>query len=79
MAQLSNGKFFGVLLNNVNGEDAFIRRTGPSTTAEVGHNLIGGIFDFYFFYSGTAEEVLMKYHAFIGRPYLPPMWAMGWN
>jgi alpha-glucosidase/lysosomal alpha-glucosidase len=79
LVQLDSFRFFGVLLNNVNGEDAFVKMYSGGKQAQVGHSLAGGILDFYFFYSGTAEEVLQKYHAFIGRPYLPPMWAMGWN
>ena len=46
---------------------------------DIQHRTIGGIIDSYIFYPGSAEEVLQKYHAYIGRPYIPPFWSLGYH
>ena len=38
---------------------------------------IGGILDVYIFTGPTADLVLEQYTAVIGRPLLPPYWALG--
>lgn len=40
---------------------------------------VGGIIDVYAFAGDTAEEVIQQYHMVIGRPYLHPIWALGWQ
>jgi alpha-glucosidase (family GH31 glycosyl hydrolase) len=39
----------------------------------------GGILDFFTFVGETPEEVIKLYHNVIGRPYLPPFWALGYH
>jgi alpha-glucosidase (family GH31 glycosyl hydrolase) len=45
----------------------------------VTHKMIDGVFDLYFFYPGSAEFVVRKYHDLVGKPYLPPFWALGYH
>lgn len=74
---LLGDKFLGVLFMNSNAQDVVIERSYGGIN--VHHKTIGGVVDFYFFYPGTAEDVLRKYHSFVGKPYLPPFWALGYH
>ena len=40
--------------------------------------ITGGIFDFLFFEGNTADDVIKLYHTMIGKPALPPFWALGY-
>eukprot|EP00826_Nyctotherus_ovalis_P021370 TRINITY_DN1688_c0_g1_i6.p1 TRINITY_DN1688_c0_g1~~TRINITY_DN1688_c0_g1_i6.p1 ORF type:complete len:893 (+),score=129.11 TRINITY_DN1688_c0_g1_i6:234-2912(+) len=77
MLMLKNKQFMGVLFLNSNAQDTIVKRR--STGINVNHKTIGGIIDLYFFYPDTAENVIKNYHSFIGRPYLPPMWTLGYH
>ncbi|GMT32516.1 hypothetical protein PFISCL1PPCAC_23813, partial [Pristionchus fissidentatus] len=43
------------------------------------YRTIGGILDIYIFPGPTAAEVVQQYTAFVGRPTLPPYWALGFQ
>jgi alpha-glucosidase (family GH31 glycosyl hydrolase) len=77
MFQLPNKLFSAVFLRNLNDQDAAICKNG--TGSLIYHKSIGGIVDFYFFYPDTAQNVLRKYHSLIGRPYVPPIWSLGYH
>jgi alpha-glucosidase (family GH31 glycosyl hydrolase) len=79
MYQYPSSKLFaGVLVLNSNDQDAHIQKNDDGT-ADVTHRMVGGIFDIYFFYPGDSEFVMKTYHEFIGRPYLPPFWSLGYH
>jgi len=40
---------------------------------------IGGILDFYIFSGPMAEDVVQQYVSVIGRPQMPPYWALGFH
>lgn len=68
------GNSNGVLLLNSNAmEVVFSPR--PSLT----YRTVGGILDFYVFMGPTPENVIQQYTELIGRPYLPPYWALGFQ
>lgn len=33
----------------------------------------------YFFWKGTAKQIISQYQNFVGKPKLPPFWALGWH
>eukprot|EP00826_Nyctotherus_ovalis_P036324 TRINITY_DN320_c0_g2_i1.p1 TRINITY_DN320_c0_g2~~TRINITY_DN320_c0_g2_i1.p1 ORF type:complete len:916 (-),score=286.78 TRINITY_DN320_c0_g2_i1:43-2790(-) len=78
MLQLPNKKFFGVFSFNTNDQDILIYKF-QDRTMKVTHKIVGGIYDFYVFYPGTADQVIRQYHELVGRPYLIPRWSMGYH
>eukprot|EP00826_Nyctotherus_ovalis_P008235 TRINITY_DN1212_c0_g5_i2.p1 TRINITY_DN1212_c0_g5~~TRINITY_DN1212_c0_g5_i2.p1 ORF type:complete len:929 (-),score=291.48 TRINITY_DN1212_c0_g5_i2:56-2842(-) len=79
MMQLPNTKqFTGVFILNSNDQDVHIQKNDDGSS-DLTHRLVGGVFDIYFFYPGTAEFVMRTYHELIGRPYLPPLWSLGYH
>ncbi|XP_072330551.1 sucrase-isomaltase, intestinal [Scyliorhinus torazame] len=64
----------GVLLLNSNAMDVTLQPT-PSLT----YRTIGGILDFYMVLGPTPENVVEQYTSLIGRPVMPPYWALGFQ
>ncbi|XP_073088235.1 sucrase-isomaltase, intestinal [Manis javanica] len=64
----------GVLLLNSNAMDVTFQPT-PALT----YRVIGGILDFYMFLGPTPEVATKQYHEVIGRPVMPPYWALGFQ
>ena len=42
-------------------------------------SLLQGILDFYFFLGPEPEAVIQQYQEVIGRPHMPPYWALGFH
>ncbi|XP_075058176.1 sucrase-isomaltase, intestinal [Mixophyes fleayi] len=68
------GSSFGVFLMNSNAMEVIIQ-PAPAIT----YRTIGGILDFYVFVGNTPEEVVMEYLEFIGKPYMPAYWTLGFH
>eukprot|EP00117_Sycon_ciliatum_P022190 scpid24312/ scgid19214/ Probable alpha-glucosidase Os06g0675700; Maltase len=68
-----SGAAHGVFLRNSNGMDVML------AASSLTYNVIGGILDFYFFLGPTPEEVAVQYQQVIGRPHMPPYWALGFH
>ncbi|XP_066097514.1 sucrase-isomaltase, intestinal isoform X1 [Saccopteryx bilineata] len=64
----------GVLLLTSNAMDVTFQPT-PALT----YRIIGGILDFYMFLGPTPEFATQQYHEVIGRPVMPPYWALGFQ
>uniref|UniRef100_A0A8C8VP34 Maltase n=1 Tax=Pelusios castaneus TaxID=367368 RepID=A0A8C8VP34_9SAUR len=70
----NDGNAHGVLLLNSNAMDVKFQPT-PALT----YRTIGGILDFYMVLGPTPELVVQEYTALIGRPVMPPYWALGFQ
>ncbi|NXK54571.1 MGA protein, partial [Chauna torquata] len=69
-----DGNAHGVLLLNSNLMDVTFQPT-PALT----YRTIGGILDFYVVLGPTPEQVVQEYTALVGRPVMPPYWALGFQ
>ena len=67
----ADGQTHGVLLLNSNGMDVAITET------KLQYRVIGGVLDFYFFMGPTPLKVIDQLTSIVGRPYMPPYWALG--
>ncbi|OWF38082.1 sucrase-isomaltase, intestinal-like [Mizuhopecten yessoensis] len=69
-----DGHSHGVLLLNSNSQDyAF------TPLPMLIYRTIGGILDFYMFLGPEPENVIQQYTGAIGRPMMPPYWALGFQ
>lgn len=48
-------------------------------TPALTYRTVGGIFDYYIFLGPEPESVVSQYTDFVGRPYMPPYWALGFQ
>ncbi|KAB7495722.1 hypothetical protein Anas_05295 [Armadillidium nasatum] len=71
------GNTHSVFLDNSNAIEysTFLIGSTPSVTIRT----IGGILDFHFFLGPTPDDVTVQYTEFIGRPFLPPYWSLGFQ
>ncbi|KAL4238020.1 hypothetical protein ACF0H5_002731 [Mactra antiquata] len=67
-------KSHGVFLLNSNAMEVELQ-PAPSLT----YRTTGGVLDFYVFTGPTPDEVIQQYTALIGRPFMPPYWALGFH
>ena len=70
--------FIGVFMRNSNAM-LFSFWSKLNEGAFINYKMIGGIIDLYVFHEADPDYILKKYHALIGRPYLPPEWAVGFQ
>ncbi|GBB95116.1 hypothetical protein RclHR1_02480015 [Rhizophagus clarus] len=74
--EMRNGTAHGVFLRNSNGMDIAIT---PGNPAKLNWKVIGGVLDFYIFLGPTPSDVIAQYTKIIGRPLIPPYWALGFH
>lgn len=55
------------------------RRTDDGKNTILSFIALGGQLEVYFFIHGSARQVIADYHKLIGKPQLPPYWALGWQ
>ena len=67
--------WLGFVFLNSNAQDVQIYKKGNETI--LSHKTIGGIIDYYIIVDNSPENVLRDIHYLIGKPILPPYWALG--
>ncbi|XGW25367.1 hypothetical protein V3C99_006640 [Haemonchus contortus] len=70
----NDGKSHGVFILNSNAQEVV---TGPGP--HLIYRTIGGRLDMAFFPGPTPEDVVQQYLAYIGHPFLPAYWALGYQ
>ena len=70
-AMSADGTAHGVVLMNSNGMDFVLSED------KVQFRLIGGVIDLYFLAGPTPNAVCDQLTQIIGRPVMPPYWALG--
>lgn len=78
MMKTNDNRFAGVLFYNSNPQQVSIRFT-TSGKSLITYKTIGGILDVYYIMPNTADEVIRKYNELVGKPSLPPFWALGFH
>ncbi len=71
-------KFIGIFMRNSNAMLFSFWNTMNNGTY-INYKMVGGIMDLYVIHAADPDYILKKYHSIIGRPYLPPLWAMGFQ
>ena len=74
MVMEDDGSSHGVFLMNSNAmEYAMIPAPGLVIRT------IGGLFDFHIYTGPTPENVIEQHTHFVGRPFIPPYWSLGFH
>ena len=69
----ADGNTHAVVLYNSNMMDVEL------TDDRLRYKVIGGIIDLYFLLGPTPLAVTEQYTAIVGRPFMPPLWSIGWH
>lgn len=72
------GEFLGIYFRNSDAMSPIVRYT-DNDTATLSLITIGGDIEAYFFFKGTAKQIIAQYQNLVGKPALPPVWALGWH
>ena len=67
-----------MFFRNANGQSPVIKFKDDGTSI-LSYITIGGKIEVNFFLKGTAKEIIAQYHNYIGKPALPPFWALGFH
>lgn len=70
----ADGAVSGVFLYNSNAMDVALQPT-PAMTFRT----IGGVLDFFILLGPTIDALMEQYTAIVGRPTMPPYWALGFH
>ena len=74
----NDGQAFGVFIFNSNAQDYKFDEF-DADQAMLTYRTIGGILDVFVFAGPNPENVIRQYQSVIGKPYMPPYWALGFQ
>ena len=69
--------WLGFVFLNSNAQDVQIHRNTLEQKTILSHKTIGGIINYYIIVDNSPENVIKDIHYLIGKPILPPYWALG--
>ncbi|PHH71695.1 hypothetical protein CDD82_6371 [Ophiocordyceps australis] len=69
----------GVFLLNSNGMDVKIDTTHAGAKQHLEYNTLGGVLDLWFLGGPGPADVARQYSHLVGRPAMPPFWALGFH
>lgn len=78
LARLMDKSYIGLFFKNSNAKVMKYIKVSQGRSV-INFKTIGGILDVFAFMGDTAEEVLSEYHKVVGKPHLPPLWALGFH
>ena len=73
-----DGQTFGVLIFNSNAQDYKLNEYEDNQSM-LTYRTLGGILDLFVFAGPRPEDVIRQYQMVIGKPYMPPYWALGFQ
>ena len=71
--------WFGVYTNLAAAQDWLVKNDNENGKVDITTIATGGCIDITIMFGADPNEVVQRYHALIGRPKLPPIWALGWG
>ena len=77
LVKSSSDEFFGIFFRSANAQSPIV--SYYNNTNILSYITTGGNLDINFFFRGSAKDVIRSYQQFIGKPPLPPFWALGWH
>ena len=71
-------EFLGIFFRDSNAQSPVLvfNQDGSSTLSYI---TTGANLEIFFFFKGTAKQIISQYQSFVGLPSLPPFWALGWH
>ena len=76
----SAAKWVGVFFKQAHAQDRIIENDKNQGITQLKQVATGGITDIYVMLnSNSPDSVVAYYHRIIGKPFLPPLWALGWH
>ena len=79
LVQTANkGEYIGLYFRNTNAMSPVIRYKDDNS-AILSYISVGGQVEIYFFFKGTAKQIISQYQNLVGKPVLPPFWSLGWH
>merc|ERR1740117_652764 len=79
MGRAPDDSWFGVYTNLAAAQDWWIKNDAESGEVSVRTVAAGGLGDVFIMMAETPDEVTKLYHSIVGKPVLPPQWALGWH
>lgn len=79
MSQASDMSWFGVYTNLAAAQDWYVTNDATTSSVNLTTFATGGSIDITIIMASNPNEVVRIYHALVGKPTLPPLWALGWG